>query len=243
MSPPRGPRRVLCVVVVMTSAHGIGDSLDTEGRVVNIVSEDVFTDAGVWHHLAGVIKIIEGDTSMLTIGELYLDGEMVTPMNMEEFPTRDTVYSEVKRDLWNTALRIGNSGVTDARGFQGAIDDIQVYNVALTKEQIATVMTGAVVADIDEPESIVPISNYLLDNYPNPFNPTTTISYQLPVTSSIDLSIFNSLGQKVVTLVSERQPAGTYTVKWDASNMASGVYLYRLQAGQSIKTNKMVLLR
>jgi hypothetical protein len=220
-----------------------GDSLDTEGRMVNIVSEDDFTDAGAWHHLAGVIRIIEGDTSMLTIGELYLDGELATPMVMEEFPTRDTVYYEVKRDLWNTALRIGNSGVTDTRGFQGAIDDIQIYNIALTKEQIETVMTGAVVADIEETATNSPNSYYLLNNYPNPFNPTTTINYQLPVTSFIDLSIFNTLGQKVVTLVSERQATGTYRVNWDASDMASGVYLYCLQAGDFVKTNKMLLVR
>jgi hypothetical protein len=220
-----------------------GDSLDTEGRMVNIVSENDFTDAGVWHHMAGVIRIIEGDTSMLTIGELYLDGELQVPLIMDEYPTRDTVYYEVKRDLWNTSLRIGNSGVTDTRGFQGVIDEIQVYDIALTKEQIETVMTGAVVADVKESKSILPAAFYLLENYPNPFNPITMINYQLPMTNEVELSIYNLVGQKIATLVSERQAAGTYRVHWDASGFASGVYLYRLHAGNYVETKKMVLVR
>jgi xylan 1,4-beta-xylosidase len=80
-------------------------------------------------------------------------------------------------------------------------------------------------------------------NYPNPFNPTTVISYQLPVASHADLSIFNALGQKVATLVSKQQPAGAYQIEWHAGGLASGVYLYRLQAGEYVETKKLVLLR
>jgi len=88
----------------------------------------------------------------------------------------------------------------------------------------------------------------LYANYPNPFNPVTTISYivgahhDVPVL--VDLSIYNLLGQKVATLVSERQPAGKYEVQWDASGMASGVYLYKLQTDNGFsQSRKLVLLR
>jgi C1A family cysteine protease len=97
----------------------------------------------------------------------------------------------------------------------------------------------------------IPESFHLEQNYPNPFNPTTTINYQLPMTSHVELSVFNLLGQKVVTLVSGRQYAGKHQVEWDASYLSSGVYLYQLTANgilsgetkQYIQTRKMIILK
>lgn len=83
----------------------------------------------------------------------------------------------------------------------------------------------------------------LKPNYPNPFNPTTIIDYQLSKISMVDLSIFNVLGEKVVTLVSKEQPAGNYRVEWDALSHASGTYIYKLRAGSFTKSRKMMLLR
>ena len=84
----------------------------------------------------------------------------------------------------------------------------------------------------------------LFQNYPNPFNPTTVISYQLPAVSEVDLSIYNILGQKVTTLVSEKQPAGTYKVEWDASSFSSGIYLYRLETDKGfVQSRKLILLK
>jgi len=82
---------------------------------------------------------------------------------------------------------------------------------------------------------------HLAQNYPNPFNPTTAISYKLLALSNVDLSIYNLLGQKVATLVSEKQVPGTYQVEWDATEFASGIYFYRLQAGHFTAWNKMIL--
>jgi hypothetical protein len=83
----------------------------------------------------------------------------------------------------------------------------------------------------------------LHQNYPNPFNPKTIINYQLPVISKVDLSIYNLLGQKVANLVSERQPAGHYKVLFDAAGFASGLYFYRIEAGDFLQTRKMLLLK
>ncbi|MCZ7609729.1 MAG: T9SS type A sorting domain-containing protein [Ignavibacterium sp.] len=80
-------------------------------------------------------------------------------------------------------------------------------------------------------------------NFPNPFNPTTVISYQLPVISKITLKVYDILGSEVATLVNEEQEAGYKEVKFDAINFASGMYVYRLQAGNYISTKKMMLLR
>ena len=83
----------------------------------------------------------------------------------------------------------------------------------------------------------------LSQNYPNPFNPKTVISWQLAVGSDVDLSIYNVLGQKVATLVHSKQKAGFYSVEWDASGFASGVYYYQVTAGEWQDVKKMVMLR
>ncbi len=89
----------------------------------------------------------------------------------------------------------------------------------------------------------IPKSIRLYQNYPNPFNPTTMINYQLPMTGSVELSIFNLLGQKVTTLVNERKRAGHHKVEWDASGYSSGIYLYQLKAGKFQDMKKMILIK
>ena len=83
----------------------------------------------------------------------------------------------------------------------------------------------------------------LYDNYPNPFNPSTTIRYVIPRSSSVALIVFNTLGQQVATLVNESQEPGYHDVRLDGSGLASGVYFYRLQAGSFVQTRKCVLVR
>jgi hypothetical protein len=90
---------------------------------------------------------------------------------------------------------------------------------------------------------LIPNSFELKQNFPNPFNPVTMINYQLPMTSEVDLSIYNLLGQKVATLVNERKRAGHHQVEWDASGFASGIYLYRLETEGYVETRKMVVMR
>jgi hypothetical protein len=83
----------------------------------------------------------------------------------------------------------------------------------------------------------------LFQNYPNPFNPTTTISFSLPSKSFVTLKMFDVLGKEVASIVSEEMSQGSYSMQWNASNMPSGVYFYRLQAGSFTETRKLVLLR
>jgi hypothetical protein len=89
----------------------------------------------------------------------------------------------------------------------------------------------------------IPNKFSMSQNYPNPFNPKTIINYELPIMNYVDISIYNVLGQKVATLVDRKQKAGFYTVEWDASGMASGIYYYRLVAGEYMNTKKLVFLR
>jgi serine protease len=82
-----------------------------------------------------------------------------------------------------------------------------------------------------------------LQNHPNPFNPTTEISFGLPTASRVTLEVYNIVGQKVATLVEGYLEAGPHSVTWDASQFSSGVYLYRLQADEMVETRKMVLMK
>lgn len=86
--------------------------------------------------------------------------------------------------------------------------------------------------------------NYkLYDNYPNPFNPTTIIKYNLPSAKHVTLQVYNILGQLISTLVDKTQAAGSYSVSFNALNLNSGMYIYRLKAGNYIKTKKMILIK
>jgi hypothetical protein len=92
-------------------------------------------------------------------------------------------------------------------------------------------------------ENLHPQSLRLLQNYPNPFNPTTNIVFQLPRASKVQLNVFDTLGRKVAALLDEERSAGTHTTTFARENLASGVYVVRLQAGSQSDTKKILLLR
>jgi hypothetical protein len=97
---------------------------------------------------------------------------------------------------------------------------------------------------VDGPEAgSVPAVFSLSQNYPNPFNPTTTIRYTLPERSRVELAVFNILGQQVVDLVQGEQEGGYYEAVFDASALASGVYLYTLHAGSLVLVRRLIVLK
>jgi hypothetical protein len=130
------------------------------------------------------------------------------------------------------------------------------FETIVTPEDRATVM-GAVlryfglITGMADDHPAAPLKFELGQNYPNPFNPATTIFYSLPATSQntiVRLEIFNALGQKIRTLVSEKQNPGKYAVEWDGKNdfglpVSSGTYFYRLTAGDFRAARKMALIR
>lgn len=108
---------------------------------------------------------------------------------------------------------------------------------------IGQAISPLLVDAVDDGRAIVPRVFMLGQNYPNPFNPSTTIRYGLPNRSHVTLAIYNALGQQVATLVEGAAEAGYHEVKFDASELASGVYLYRMQAGEFVQTRKLLLLQ
>ena len=108
-------------------------------------------------------------------------------------------------------------------------------------------VTDALGASVAMPLHPRPAAFSLATNYPNPFNPATTIEYALPQPADVQLTVYNVVGQVVRTLVAEHQAAGRYLVAWDATNdnghsLSAGIYFYRLQAGGEFHAVKKMLL-
>jgi len=95
---------------------------------------------------------------------------------------------------------------------------------------------------IEIPQEL-PSEYYLLQNHPNPFNSSTTIRYAIPYSGMVAIKVYNVLGREVLTLVNEYKNPGIHSVNFNAANLVSGIYYYRLQAGDYVNTKKMILLR
>ncbi len=143
------------------------------------------------------------------------------PLDYISATTPDTAYIYVMLVSERDSVHIGSYFLIDDLAYEGTA-------------------TGVA----EQPQRAAKPTVFGLDqNYPNPFNPTTTIRYELPSTSMVRLSVFDLLGQEVATLVNERKDAGTYQVRFDGSALPSGIYFYRLAAGDFVQTRRLALVK
>ena len=138
----------------------------------------------------------------------------------------------------------GQTALVLASGFLTPDDDQigEAFGALLVLADGKTTLLPAVYTRIDE-FSDMPQQFELEQNYPNPFNPTTIIWFAVPETGVTKLEVYNMLGQRVEVLVNEIKQAGVHEAVFDASNLSTGTYLYRLNAGNFIKTEKMILIK
>jgi hypothetical protein len=104
---------------------------------------------------------------------------------------------------------------------------------------VAPFVTGLITKDFVN----LPTEFILEQNYPNPFNPSTTISFSVPEIEFVTLKVYDVLGNEIATLINEEKSAGSYEILFDATDLSSGIYFYRLQAGSFVETKKMVLMK
>jgi len=133
-------------------------------------------------------------------------------------------------------------GTIRLHGFQlkyGQGSALRAGQITIDQIQVST----EIPTSVEDRLSGIPDRFDLEQNYPNPFNPSTAISYQLAANSRVSLKVFDLLGREVAVLVNEDQLAGTYRAMWDAARLPSGVYFYRLTAGEYVQTRKMLLTR
>ena len=189
--------------------------------------------------------------------------EMIVPVELTNF-TAKTNGADVILD-WSTATELNNSGFEVQKksgseewysiGFiQGSGTTQQRHNYSFTDYSISPGIYSYRLKQTDfdgsfefSPEVEVEVSSpkeFILEqNYPNPFNPSTAIRYSLPVQSRVILKIYDVLGREVATLVDDIQDAGFRTVEWDANGIASGMYFYRIVAGDIRAIRRMVLIK
>jgi hypothetical protein len=117
-----------------------------------------------------------------------------------------------------------------------------IYTISIEEESVVLPPIPPIVS-VDDELASQPENYNLYQNYPNPFNPSTTIRYSITAPDLVRIKIYDILGREVKTLINEQKQAGTYEVQFDASGLASGIYLYRIESGKFIQTKKMILLK
>ena len=140
--------------------------------------------------------------------------------------------------IYNTPHSIASIVVHGGYLYAGIPNEDGTSNGGIWRRPLSEMITS-----VTEKENYIPKGFSLSQNYPNPFNPSTTIRYSLPSSAHVKLTIYNMLGQVVSELVNEEQPAGWKEVRWDASHYPSGVYFYRLEAGNFSDVKKLLLLK
>lgn len=147
------------------------------------------------------------------------------------------ITGDAGANITNGPLHIGSADVPNSGlYFRGKVDDIHIYNYVPDSLRVPTAIQP------DNPNQL-PAKLTLKQNYPNPFNPTTNIKYGLSRAEKVTLKVYDVLGREVATLVNGRQQVGMHTVNFDASNLSSGMYIYRLSSGKTTRVRKMLLIK
>jgi hypothetical protein len=157
----------------------------------------------------------------------------------------DKEWKEIATYQTNTLL-VGQGNTSESTNYyfkDTSVREGLTYEYQLADVSYAGEIIYHNIIEIEVENLYVPKTYKLGKAYPNPFNPSTVISWQLPVTSYVKISIFNILGENVATIVSEKMSEGHYQQEWIADNFPSGVYYYVLQAGNFRDSKKMILIK
>jgi len=229
--------------------HPMGIEISSSGNELFISSKDPFTGTELnpifVRMIAGIGNIPPG---YLVAGFTTDERSSVTSQNVQ---FTDISYSDPNSPITSWAWDFDDDGMVDSNEENPvwAYSDSGTYSVKLTVTNDSQTKTFirknyiGILVGVDEEGAVLPYTNTLSNAYPNPFNPNTIIEYSLSQSHEVSLIVYNLQGEEVTRLVNGEQNAGSHKVTWDASKMPSGIYFYRLQAGNFVQTRKMVLLK
>ncbi len=232
--------------VTVNAEHNWWDHLSGPGGVGPGTGDSVssYVDYEPW--LTGPVPVeLTSFTATCIAGEVVLNWTTATEVNNHGFEIERRIINKEAQGEWTLiGFREGYGTTTEPKeySYTDNINGLAATSLVYRLKQID--YDGSIEYSnevfIDNP---APVDFVLEQNYPNPFNPSTTISYSVPVKSHITLKVYNALGKEVITLINEEQSPGTYQIAFITMNLASGVYFYRLKAGDYACTNKMILMK
>ncbi len=226
-------------LVAKTENQPFGVSIDDGDRLMfsiskdeiplNLVIEGLTTNPEIWYQYVAVFKQNE-------YLRLYRDGVLLGSLT-------GTIPGSIDVNLDNILFG-ALSTESDTLFFEGAIDDIRIFNHYLSSEEVAALYSLEIQIPVSsEPVLELPDDFELYQNYPNPFNPSTTISFDLPKSEYVTLRVYDITGRLVSTLVDQQKSAGFYQIRFDASGLSSGVYIYQLETERFTQNRKFTLIK
>lgn len=187
-----------------------------------VATDNSIFSPGGWYH-AALVRDAENNKMELFIHD--------SERKLVQHRT-SSVSSSIDPDIANTDLKIGCTGYPEGY-FDGYFDEIRISNVA----------RDFVTVDLENEPVVIPNEYSLKQNFPNPFNPSTTISYGIPNSGHVIIKIYDILGNEIAMPVSGYKSAGMHFVSFDASNLGSGVYFYSIKINQFFDVKKMLLVK
>ncbi|MBN8570044.1 MAG: T9SS type A sorting domain-containing protein [Ignavibacteria bacterium] len=220
-----------------TNAYGVTDAWLVTKRV-NISTGDslrFFISGGsptYWDSVQVWVSILDSTPGTFVLFPQYKLGSVSFPGTSGG----GSVYGQFIRKAYGLNIVAGQTAWIGFRYYTNtSVDGFAVY--------LDDVMIGSPNVGVTPTNSSIPDKFNLEQNYPNPFNPTTNIKFSLPKATNVQLIIYNSMGQEVKSLVNEFKNAGSYSVDFNASSLASGTYFYKLITSDFVETKKMTLVK
>jgi len=226
-------------IVVMSNASSSPDTIELSGNGILLVSRSVEI-----HHSRDTVNI----------GTVLFDHSKDTSFVVSNIGN-DTLHVD-STTVTNPRFAVTHSSFNVAQG--GSYADtvrftalaVGTFSTYVVLHSDATNTAGDTIVVIGTCEKLTSVTDQavpkvfaLSQNYPNPFNPSTIINYQLPKSEHVLLRLYDAIGREVATLVDDYKPAGSYGVQFNAAKLSSGVYFYRIQAGENVDLKKMVLMK
>ena len=246
---------ILLIKDYFSDSLGITEASDWLASFANSISADGLTIAGMAYPPSGgpiayVVKIDSPVPVELTSFSGFYDKNKVTlgwitssELNNQGFDVeRASSLTSPLQEWKKIGFVSGNGTTTETNSYQFIDNSISSnkYYYRLKQVDFDGTFEYSNVVEVD----INTVAEFSLNqNYPNPFNPSTKISFTLPQTANVKLSVFNLLGEKVAELVNEVKSSGFYEVDFNGTDLTSGMYLYRLEAGEFVSTRKMTLIK